>query len=231
MKKDLYRLEQGIGHAFVDQSLLRLALTHRSASRKQNNERLEFLGDALLSQVISIALFNAHPRASEGQLTRMRSALVKGVTLADIGREFGIGDYLALGSGEMKSGGFRRESILADALEALIGAIYLDAGMPVCERTVLSWFAGRLQQVTPQSSHKDAKTALQEWLQGRQLALPDYDVLAVQGQAPAQTFEVVCRLAGVTETFSASAGSRRKAEQQAAALALAWLEQQDGSQS
>ena len=226
MNGDLLRLQNCIGHLFADQDLLRLALTHRSASRQRNNERLEFLGDALLSQIISIALYAAHPEAREGQLTRMRSALVKGVTLAEIGRELAIGDYLSLGSGEMKSGGFRRESILADAVEALIGAIYLDAGMAVCEHTVLAWFADRLRSVSPQSSPKDAKTALQEWLQGQGQSLPDYEVLAVHGQAPAQTFQVACHVPDVAQLFSASAGSRRKAEQQAAASALAWLEQQ-----
>lgn len=226
MNADLDRLQQRLGHRFGDAALLAQALTHRSVSRRHNNERLEFLGDALLSQVISAALFRQHPEASEGQLTRMRASLVRGQTLAELGRELGIGDCLSLGGGELKSGGFRRESILADALEALIGAIYLDAGQAVCEQRLLQWFAGRLQQVSPASVDKDPKTALQEWLQGRQQPLPEYEVLAVHGQAPKQQFDVQCRLVPQDQVFSASGPSRRKAEQAAARAAMSWLEQQ-----
>jgi ribonuclease III len=225
---DLARLEGRLGYCFHSRELLSQALTHRSASRRLNNERLEFLGDALLSQIISSALFQSHPDASEGQLTRMRASLVRGQTLAEIGLELGIGDYLALGGGELKSGGFRRESILADAVEALIGALYLDGGLPLCEQRVLFWFAARLDQVSPLSAGKDPKTTLQEWLQGRQLELPEYEVVAVHGQAPKQQFDVHCRLAFADQVFSASGASRRKAEQGAARAAMTWLERQHG---
>lgn len=157
MTPDLARLETRLGHRFANRELLTLALTHRSASRRLNNERLEFLGDSLLSEIISVALFRHHAEASEGQLTRMRASLVRGQTLAELGLEMGLGDYLSLGGGELKSGGFRRESILADAVEALIGAIYLDAGQQVCEQRVLQWFAGRLETVSPLSADKDRK--------------------------------------------------------------------------
>lgn len=226
MTSEPERLQQRLGYRFSDPALLSLALTHRSASRRQNNERLEFLGDALLSQIISAALFRQFPEAAEGQLTRMRASLVRGQTLAELGRELGIGDALALGAGELKSGGFRRESILADALEALIGAIYLDAGQQVCEQRVLAWFAPRLQQVSPGSAEKDPKTALQEWLQARQQPLPEYEVVAVHGQAPRQQFDVQCRLLPQGQVFHASGPSRRKAEQAAAREAMTWLEQQ-----
>jgi len=225
---DLNRLQSRLGHCFSDQSLLGLALTHRSASRRQNNERLEFLGDALLSQIISAEIYHRHPEASEGQLTRMRASLVRGQTLAELARELELGDCLALGGGELKSGGFRRESILADALEALIGAIHLDAGEQACRDRVLTWFGGRLDRVSPESADKDPKTALQEWLQGRQMVLPEYTVVAVHGQAPKQTFDVECRLDAYEQLFNASGSSRRKAEQGAAMAAMAWLEQQHG---
>ena len=228
MSADLNRLEDRLGYRFSNRDLLNLALTHRSASRRQNNERLEFLGDSLLSEFISVALFRMHPEASEGQLTRMRASLVRGVTLARLGSELGVGNCLALGGGELKSGGFRRESILADAVEALIGAIYLDAGQQVCERCVLSWFADRLTEVSPDSADKDPKTALQEWLQGRQLPLPEYQVLQVHGQAPKQQFDVECRLQEDDQAFVATGPSRRKAEQAAARAAMTWLEQQHG---
>lgn len=229
MTPDLDRLEARLGHRFANRELLALALTHRSASRRHNNERLEFLGDSLLSEIISVALFRHHAEASEGQLTRMRASLVRGQTLAEMGLEMGLGDYLSLGGGELKSGGFRRESILADAVEALIGAIYLDAGQQVCEQCVLQWFAGRLETVSPLSANKDPKTALQERLQARQIALPDYEVIAVHGQAPKQQFDVRCRLQQHNQAFVASGPSRRKAEQAAARAALIWLEQQDDS--
>jgi ribonuclease-3 len=228
VSRDLDRLESRLGYSFSNRDLLTLALTHRSASRQKNNERLEFLGDALLSEVISVELFKLHPEASEGQLTRMRASLVRGVTLAKLASELDLGGCLALGGGELKSGGFRRESILADALEAVIGAIYLDAGQQVCSQHVLRWFTDRLAKVSPDSADKDPKTNLQEWLQGRQLPLPEYQVLAVHGQAPKQQFDIECRLQEDDQAFVATGPSRRKAEQAAARAALAWLEQQHG---
>ena len=226
MNNDLDRLMARLGYRFNDIELLALALTHRSVSRHRNYERLEFLGDAQLGQIISIALFERFPDAAEGQLTRMRASLVRGQTLALVARELGLGDYLVLGGGELKSGGFRRDSILADSLEAIIGAILLDGGESPCRDVVLNWFGERLQIITPQSAQKDAKTRLQEWLQARKFELPTYQVTQVEGLAPKQTFEVTCELEQMQQTFKAQGASRRKAEQQVAATVLSWLEQQ-----
>ncbi|KGD63845.1 ribonuclease III [Alcanivorax nanhaiticus] len=226
MTQNLDRLMARLGYRFNDQDLLALALTHRSVSRHRNYERLEFLGDAQLGQIISVALFEQFPDAAEGQLTRMRASLVRGQTLAQVGRELGLGEHLSLGGGELKSGGYRRDSILADALEAIIGAMLLDGGEDACRQVVLSWFAERLQAITPQNAQKDAKTRLQEWLQARKFELPVYQVTRVEGLAPKQTFDVTCELEQMQQTFLAQGGSRRKAEQQAAAEALTWLEQQ-----
>lgn len=222
---DLDRLCRRLGYQFQDPSLLQLALSHRSVSRRRNNERLEFLGDSQLSQIISSEIFHRFPEAAEGQLTRMRAFLVRGQTLAEVARELGVGDYLILGGGELKSGGNRRDSILADALEALIGAMVIDGGEEVCRAVVLNWFASRLEQVSPQSVRKDAKTRLQEWLQARKHELPVYEVLSVTGLAPKQTFQVTCSLPDLSKHFTATGISRRRAEQQAAEQALDWLEQ------
>lgn len=209
----LSRLMPLLGHSFAEPELLQQALTHRSC-KGRHNERLEFLGDAILSMVIAEALYQNFPNAKEGELTRMRASLVKGVTLAEIAGELSIADYLRLGPGEMKSGGHRRESILADAFEAILGAIYLDAGLEVCKERILFWFASRLQQITPQQQ-KDSKTRLQEYLQGRRLALPVYQVEETIGEAHNQYFTVSCTIDGRTPV-QASGSSRRKAEQDAA---------------
>lgn len=224
MPDALETLQDRLGYRFDDRALLEQALTHRSANRRVNNERLEFLGDAHLGQVISNYLFRNFPEASEGQLTRMRAMLVRGQTLADVARELAVGDHLVLGGGEMKSGGSRRDSILADALEALIGAMVLDGGEQTCKSVVLQWFESRLAEMSPAAVRKDAKTRLQEWLQGRQHPLPEYEVLEIRGQAPNQEFDVVCRLTTLAAEFQATAASRRKAEQGAAGAALRWLE-------
>lgn len=225
MQPDLSRLCKTLGYNFSDMGLLEQALTHRSANRKENNERLEFLGDAQLSQIISIRLYSMFAEASEGQLTRMRASLVKGQTLAVIAKEMSIGDYLSLGGGELKSGGFRRESILADALEAIIGAVLLDGSEVACQKMVLSWYAQRLDTISPTSVLKDPKTQLQEWLQGRQRPLPLYEVVEITGQAPKQEFKVSCALTDADKSFTAQGSSRRRAEQRAAAAALAELEE------
>lgn len=222
---DRDRLCRRLGYSFRDPALLELALSHRSVSRRRNNERLEFLGDAQLSQIISSEIFHRFPEAAEGQLTRIRASLVRGQTLAEVARELGVGDHLILGGGELKSGGNRRDSILADALEALIGAMVIDGGEDSCRQVVLSWFAERLEAVSPQSARKDAKTQLQEWLQARKHELPVYEVLSVTGQAPKQSFEVKCALPDLQRDFIATGPSRRRAEQQAAEQALTWLEQ------
>jgi ribonuclease III len=213
-----------LGHQFANETLRDQALTHRSASSR-HNERLEFLGDSLLGQIISSQLYHRFPDASEGEMSRMRSSLVKEKTLAELASELQLGDVLHLGSGELKSGGFRRESILADALEALIGAIYLDAGFPVCEQVVLQLFESRLSQLPDSGTDKDAKTRLQEALQGARLPLPQYDLLATYGEAHAQTFHVRCTLhnGSVAEGHGSS---RRRAEQHAAEILLQQLSEQ-----
>ncbi|MDD3447700.1 MAG: ribonuclease III [Gammaproteobacteria bacterium] len=208
-----------LGHRFQQTELLECALTHRSF-RKDNNERLEFLGDAILSFVMAEELYRRFPQAKEGELSRLRASLVKGETLAVLAREFGLGDYLLLGSGELKSGGYRRESILADALEAVIGAIYLDAGMERCRGCVLEWYAERLDALSPQGTLKDPKTRLQEYLQAHRLALPTYLVDSVEGEAHAQVFRVECRIEGLDMTTRGTGSSRRRAEQEAARIAL-----------
>lgn len=218
-------LAQRLGHEFSDGVLLRQALTHRSAA-KANNERLEFLGDAILGFVAAELLYERFPEASEGQLTRMRAALVRRETLAALARELNLGPELVLGEGELKSGGRNRNSILADCLEAVIGGVYLDAGMAAARRVVAGLLNDRLATMDPLDAVKDAKTRLQEYLQARQLPLPDYTVTAVRGEGHQQAFDVVCEVKGLGFATAGSAGSRRKAEQAAAASALARLGEQ-----
>nr|WP_286196287.1 MULTISPECIES: ribonuclease III [Gammaproteobacteria] len=216
-------MQKKLGHEFSNQSLLALALTHRSFGSR-NNERLEFLGDSIVNFVIAEALYERFPDAKEGQLSRLRARMVRGVTLAELGREFELGDFLRLGSGELKSGGFRRESILADAVEAIIGAIYLDAGMAVCHQRIRTWFTTRLDQLTTtDEQNKDPKTRLQEYLQARQQSLPKYQVTDIQGEAHDQHFSVICELEGLDEPSKGEGSSRRGAEQQAARNALKLL--------
>jgi len=226
VKKSLDPLYRRLGYVFHKPELLVQALTHRSANRKQNNERLEFLGDAQLGYMVALWLFEQFPQAAEGQLTRMRATLVRGVTLAEVARELGLGEYLVLGSGEMKSGGHRRTSILADALEAVIGAILLDSNELNCHATVKTWFANRLASVSPDTTNKDPKTQLQEWLQARQFDLPQYAVVATRGTAHDQEFDVECALTHLEQGFQATGTSRRRAEQAAAEQALKWLKEQ-----
>ncbi|GGQ10124.1 ribonuclease III [Shewanella litoralis] len=220
--KNLPRLCRTLGYEFNNIELLTQALTHRSAANK-HNERLEFLGDSILSIVISDALYHQFPKATEGDLSRMRATLVKGDTLTLIAKEFKLGDYLFLGPGELKSGGFRRESILADAVEAIIGAIYLDANLDVCRGLLLSWYEARLAKIKPGINQKDPKTILQEHLQGFKKPLPDYQVVAVEGEAHDQTFTVECKISELNEVVTGVASSRRKAEQLAAAQVLELL--------
>lgn len=219
-----------IGHQFEDTALLDLALTHRSVGGS-NNERLEFLGDSIVNFVIGEALFKRFPQAREGQLSRLRAGLVKGETLALVAREFQLGECVKLGSGEMKSGGHRRDSILADALEAIIGAIYLDAGMDVVRSRILEWFDDRLETIDLKKAQKDPKTRLQEFLQSRQQALPRYEVTLVEGEAHAQTFSVECHVEMLNNQPTFGEGpSRRFAEQQAAEKALSKLEPKKSKQ-
>ena len=216
--KNLPRLCRTLGYEFNKLSFLEQALTHRSAA-SQHNERLEFLGDSILSIVISDALYHQFPKATEGDLSRMRATLVCGKMLAEIAKEFKLGDYLKLGPGELKSGGFRRESILADAVEAIIGAIYLDADLEACRVLVLNWYKTRLAVIEP-INQKDPKTLLQEHLQGFKKPLPVYKVVNISGEAHAQTFTVECKIEQLDKAVVGIANSRRKAEQIAAAEVL-----------
>jgi ribonuclease-3 len=212
------------GHAFITPALLAQALTHRSAG-SLNNERLEFLGDALVNQFIAEALYRHWPKADEGALTRARAELVRESALAGIARQLDIGSQLVLGPGEMKTGGHRRDSILADAVEALVAAIYLDAGFAACRTVVLPWFADMIAALPPPNKvGKDAKTRLQEWLQARQRGLPVYALLHEGGEDHARVFQVSCTLAEPALVTTGEGSSRRTAEQQAAEAALKELE-------
>lgn len=227
MSASLSRLERQLGHTFNDQGLMTLALTHRSYAGR-NNERLEFLGDAVLNFVAGEALYERFPQAREGQLSRLRARLVKGETLALLARGFELGEYLRLGSGELKSGGFRRESILADALEALIGAIYLDAGMDRARERVLAWLESELESLTLVDTNKDPKTRLQEFLQSRACELPRYEVVDIQGEPHCRTFFVECDITLLNDKTRGQGASRRIAEQVAAAAALVALGVENG---
>lgn len=222
MKKVNQSLFRKLGYSFNDEQLVLLALTHRSYAGG-NNERLEFLGDSIVNFIIAEALYLQFPQAKEGQLSRLRAKLVRGVTLAEIAKEFALGDYLRLGSGELKSGGYRRESILADALEAVIGAIYLDNGIEACRERVLAWFASRLEKLSLDDTQKDPKTRLQEHLQAKQLALPIYEVVDVKGDAHDQLFTIECVVVGLAKKTLGIGTSRRGAEQEAARQALQQL--------
>lgn len=201
-------------YEFQNTELLQSALTHRSV-RAQNNERLEFLGDSLLNFIVAEALYHHFRFAKEGDLSRLRATLVKGETLAEIAQEFKLGDFLRLGPGELKSGGFSRKSILADALEAIIGAVYLDSNFDTCKKIVLDWFESRIKDINL-SMEKDPKTRLQEYLQSKHLPLPQYEILAIEGEAHAQVFHIECRVPGLAYVTNSVGSTRRSAEQQAA---------------
>jgi ribonuclease-3 len=209
-------------YTFNDPSLLELALTHRSAS-KQNNERLEYLGDSFLNFAIARRLFDLRPEDTEGDLSRARAALVKEPTLAAIGQRLGIDEYLTLGAGELRSGGAQRLGVLADAVEALLGAVLLDGGATAAEAVVELMFAEHFESLPDAATLKDPKTRLQEWLQGRGLPLPSYVVAAVHGRDHAQTFVVECRVREQNAVTTGQGQSRRSAEQEAAAAMLAVL--------
>lgn len=216
MTKSLLALAKSLDYRFDDPTLLQQALTHRSAGNR-NNERLEFLGDAVLGAVITAELYDRYPSAREGELSRLRSSLVRRDALAGLARALELGGYLELGTGERKSGGQRRNSILADALEAVFGAVYLDGGFAASQACILALFADKLAETPDPDRLKDAKTRLQEYLQARQLPLPEYTVLDVSGDAHAQSFLVQCSVgdADIPPTVG-EARSRRHAEQQAA---------------
>ncbi len=212
-------VEYAIGYAFAEATWLTRALTHRSAS-PTNNERLEFLGDSVLNFVIADEVFRRRPEAPEGDLSRLRANLVNKQSLAEIARGIELGECIQLGSGELKSGGHRRDSILADALEAVFGAIYLDGGFAPVQRVIADLYANRLSDLPSAQELKDPKTRLQEHLQGRGYELPDYQVREVDGVSHDQSFEVACYVRAFDRSSSGRAGSRRKAEQRAAEAML-----------
>jgi len=210
--------------SFTDISILQQALTHRSAASR-NNERLEYLGDAILSFVIAEALFNRFPQVKEGKLSRLRASLVKGVTLAEIGRELRLGEVLILGPGELKSGGYRRESILADTVEAIFGALYQDSGLEVVKALILRLYDERLCAIDVNEVVKDAKTRLQELLQSRKQPLPLYSVKEVKRADNEPLFEASCQVAILKKLIIAQGSSHRKAETIAAERALKLIEE------
>ena len=218
MKPD--KFQKLTNYQFKNSSLLEQALTHRSYARSVNYERLEFLGDSVLSLAISRHIYQRFPDASEGDLSRLRASLVKEATLAKVARELGLGDYLKLGSGELKSGGYRRESILADAMEAIIGAVYLDADFVEAESLVLRIYGSQLENLDIERELKDAKTRLQEYLQARQSGLPAYAVEKTTGKSHNQTFTVSCSVPELKLQTRGSGSSRKRAEQQAAQAIL-----------
>ncbi|WP_133128010.1 ribonuclease III [Legionella nagasakiensis] len=222
MENNLQRLCRRLDYQFKNDAYLKQALTHCSAGNI-NNERLEFLGDSILSFVIASALYDQFPEQSEGQLSRLRAYLVKGEMLAQIAKELQLGDYLYLGQGEMKSGGFRRASILADALEALFAAALLDGGYEACRHVILNLYRSRLDDKNLNDNLKDPKTQLQEYLQADKHPLPEYTLLRVEGEEHEQLFYVQCELPGLHITAHGHGANRRKAEQHAAKQVLMQL--------
>lgn len=208
-------LSKRLAYQFKDPELLSTALTHRSAN-KQHYERMEFLGDAILNLIITDDLYHRFPAATEGKLSRLRASMVKGETLAQLAKNIELGEFLHLGSGELKSGGFRRDSILADVFESIIGAIYLDSGYELAKQFVLNMFKERLEDVDINLDLKDPKTRLQELLQSKGCDLPVYEILSTTGQAHNQMFKVSCHVALSDKPAEGSGNSRRKAEQEAA---------------
>ncbi len=219
---NLPRLQASLGHVFSDPALLNEALTHRSYGLP-NNERLEFLGDSILNCVVSMALFERFGELREGELSRLRASLVRQEALHRIALDLHLGDSLRLGEGELKSGGARRPSILADALEAVFAAVFLDAGFPAAKAVIDRLYVPVLAELDPKAPTKDPKTALQEWLQGRKLNLPQYQMVNVLGEAHAQEFEVACVIDALGLRTVGRGASRRAAEQQSAANALTQL--------
>jgi ribonuclease-3 len=222
LSRSYERLQELLGYQFSRRELLETALTHRSFA-KANNERLEFLGDGVLNFVAAQLLYQRFPKADEGQLSRLRAHLVKGATLAAVARTFHLGDFLHLGPGERKSGGFRRDSILAGALEAVIGAVFLDGGFEQARGFINAIYRERLASLSLEQGSKDPKTRLQEFLQGRGLPLPEYRVLSAAGDAHNQLFQVECSVAAADIRTQGSGANRRAAEQGAALRALAAL--------
>ncbi|MFZ8976253.1 MAG: ribonuclease III [Pseudohongiellaceae bacterium] len=222
MGADLVQLQTTLAYQFKNTQLLKQALTHRSFGA-DNNERLEFLGDALLDLIVGESLFNQHPGADEGNLSRLRSSIVNKSALAGIGREWNLGEHMLLGAGELKSGGRSRDSILADTVEAVVAAVYLDGGLAACRKLVDVWTLEFVRNPEARQT-KDAKTRLQEKMQASGHGLPDYQVLAIEGEAHAQSFLVECRVEGLERVHRGRGRSKRAAEQQAALETLKSLE-------
>jgi ribonuclease-3 len=220
-------LRERLGYAFRNSDLLRAALTHRSYGAS-HNERLEFVGDAVLNCVVGAALYARFPALAEGDLSRIRAALVNQETLARVARSVALGGEIRLGEGEHRSGGGDRASILADALEALFGAVFVDGGYEAARGVIEKCYGDVLARADPAALGKDPKTRLQEWLQGRRMAVPEYAVVDTSGEAHAQVFTVECRIAALELAATGSGGSRRAAEQAAAERALAMIEAGDG---
>ncbi|OJA00107.1 ribonuclease III [Rickettsiella grylli] len=216
MKSEIESLCEKLNYHFKNPELLEDALSHRSFRGNKNNERLEYLGDAVLNFVIAAALFRQNIKAREGELSRLRANLVRGETLTDLAKGFELGKYLRLGAGELKTGGAQRKSILADGMEAVVGAIYLDGGFQACETCILRWYANRLENIEMIPDLKDPKTQLQEYLQAKKLALPVYTILALEGPAHQQSFKVECHIQGLPHKAIGLGSSRRRAEQKAA---------------
>ena len=215
MKASPERLSKAIGHRFSNPRFVEQAVTHRSAGGV-NNERQEFLGDAILGFVIADELYRIFSEATEGQLSRLRAALVKRESLAALARSLDLGQYLSLGAGELRSGGQARDSILADALEAVFAAVYLDSGYPTAREVILNLFRDRLTALTMESQQKDPKTRLQEYLQALKYPLPDYRIVEVSGDQHAQVFQVACVVPELSMETLGTGSSRRRAEQDAA---------------
>jgi ribonuclease III len=212
-------VERSFGHVFAAPALCATALRHRSAG-PDHNERLEFLGDSILNCAVARLLYDAHPQADEGDLSRLRASLVSGESLAQIAAELGLGEYMRLGPGELKSGGYRRASILADGLEAMLGAIFLDSGYEAAAAAVARLIGAKMSELPAAGTLKDPKTRLQEFMQARGLALPVYTLTAVGGDPHTQTFTVMCEIPVLGIGAKAEGGSRRRAEQLAAAKVI-----------
>jgi ribonuclease III len=213
---------KNLGLHFNSPELFIMALTHRSFSAR-NNERMEFLGDAILGFVIAEQLYQRFPTAAEGELSRLRASLVNQSALAELARKHQMGSYLLLGSGELKSGGFRRDSILSDALEAVIAALYIDQGMAACQQWIIQLFNEKLDNLSLNNWQKDPKTQLQELMQAKKIDLPDYQLISMSGLAHEQTFQVRCTIALITQSTIGTGISRKKAEQAAAEQMLQLL--------
>ena len=224
MASNIRQLQQRLQYQFRDPELLSLALSHRSCGSR-NNERLEFLGDSILGVRVTDFLYQQFPQAREGDLSRMRSQIVRAESLAQVAKDLQLGPELSLGPGEMKSGGQRRDSILGDTVEALIGAVYLDSDMQAATTCIDHWFRELLDAASDAQPVKDAKTALQEWLQQRSKPVPQYELVDTGGEAHSRLFTVSCKIDQVDKAVSATASSRRKAEQLVAQQLLSELEQ------